>query len=72
MTSAAQKLEDEGVRVHIFEDQGEKETPDSIFPNNWFSTHSGGHVAVFPMFSPSRRRERRYDILEMLKAEYRV
>jgi hypothetical protein len=72
VTSAAKKLEDEGVRVHIFEDRGESETPDSVFPNNWFSTHSGGHVAVFPMFSPSRRRERRYDILEMLKAEYRV
>lgn len=72
VTVVAQRLEAEGVRVHIFEDRGEKETPDSVFPNNWFSTHSGGHVAVFPMFSPSRRRERRYDILEMLKAEYRV
>lgn len=72
VTETANKLEEEGVRVHIFEDHGEKETPDSVFPNNWFSTHPGGHVAVFPMFCPSRRRERRYDILEMLKAEYRV
>ena len=69
---AAEKLEGEGVRVHIFEDRGEKETPDSVFPNNWFSTHPGGHVAVYPMYNPSRRRERRYDIIEMLKAEYRV
>jgi hypothetical protein len=69
---AALQLEKEGVRVHIFEDRGEKETPDSVFPNNWFSTHPGGHIAVYPMYSPSRRRERRYDILEMLKAEYRV
>jgi len=72
VTAAAAKLEHEGVRVHIFEDRGEKETPDSVFPNNWFSTHPGGHVAIFPMYSPSRRRERRYDIIEMLKAEYRV
>jgi hypothetical protein len=43
-----------------------------VFPNNWFSTHSGGRVAVYPMYSPSRQRERRSDILEMLKAEYRV
>ncbi len=72
VTGAAAKLEDHGVKVHIFEDRGEKETPDSVFPNNWFSTHPGGHVAVFPMYNPSRRRERRYDIIEMLKAEYRV
>ena len=72
VSEAALQLEKHGVRVHIFEDHGEKETPDSVFPNNWFSTHPGGHIAVFPMYSPSRRRERRYDILEMLKAEYRV
>lgn len=72
VTEAARRLEEQGVRVHIFEDRGEKETPDSVFPNNWFSTHSGGHVAIYPMFNPSRRRERRYDIIEMLKAEYRV
>ena len=72
VSEAASQLEMHGVRVHIFEDHGEKETPDSVFPNNWFSTHPGGHIAVFPMYSPSRRRERRYDILEMLKAEYRV
>ncbi len=72
VSEAAVQLEKKGVRVHIFEDRGEKETPDSVFPNNWFSTHPGGHIAVYPMYSPSRRRERRYDILEMLKAEYRV
>ena len=72
VSEAAAQLEKNGVRVHIFEDRGEKETPDSVFPNNWFSTHPGGHIAVYPMYSPSRRRERRYDILEMLKAEYRV
>ncbi len=72
VTEAAAKLESEGVTVHVFEDRGEKETPDSVFPNNWFSTHSGGHVAVYPMFNPSRRRERRYDIIEMLKSDYRV
>ena len=72
VTNVAACLEEEGVQVHIFEDRGEKETPDSVFPNNWFSTHPGGHVAIFPMYNPSRRRERRYDIIEMLKAEYRV
>lgn len=65
-------LEKNGIKVHVFDDFGEKETPDSVFPNNWFSTHPGGHVAIYSMYSPSRRRERRADIIEMLKREYRV
>jgi hypothetical protein len=72
VTAAVERLEAEGVRVHLFEDSGERDTPDSVFPNNWFSTHPGGHVAIYSMYSPSRRRERRQDVIEMLKAEYRV
>ena len=64
-------LRDAGVTVHVFQDEND-DTPDSIFPNNWFSTHSGGHVAIYPMFAESRRRERRMDVIELLKAEYRV
>jgi len=69
---AVDTLKNHGITVHAFDDFGEKETPDSVFPNNWFSTHSGGHIALYPMFSPNRRRERRNDIIEMLKSEYRV
>lgn len=72
VTAAADRLEREGVRVHLFDDHGERDTPDSVFPNNWFSTHPGGHVALYPMFSPNRRRERRSDVVEMLKTRYRV
>jgi hypothetical protein len=68
---AAESLRNAGVRVHLFEDEGTA-TPDSVFPNNWFSTHSGGHVAVYPMYAPNRRAERRQDVLEMLKHTYRV
>ncbi|WP_118185460.1 citrulline utilization hydrolase CtlX [Paraburkholderia phosphatilytica] len=72
VTAAAHALSDAGVRVHLFDDQGEHDTPDSVFPNNWFSTHSGGHIALYPMYNPSRRRERRTDVIESLKSEYRV
>lgn len=65
-------LRDAGVKVNVFDDHGDLDTPDSVFPNNWFSTHPGGHVAIYPMFVPSRRRERRADVIEMLKQEYRV
>ncbi len=71
ITSAAKTLRHHGVIVHMFEDEGTT-TPDSVFPNNWFSTHAGGHVAIYPMRASNRRRERRFDIIEMLKSEYRV
>lgn len=71
VSRAVDALRSAGVRIHVFEDHG-KETPDSVFPNNWLSTHPGGHVALYPMFAPNRRKERRADIVEMLKNEYRV
>jgi hypothetical protein len=69
--AAAVALEAAGVRVHLFEDT-DPSRPDSVFPNNWFSTHAGGHVALYPIYVPNRRLERRADIIEMLKARYRV
>lgn len=69
---AVEHLRNAGVTVHVFDDFGDNDTPDSVFPNNWFSTHPGGHVAIYPMFVPSRRRERRMDVIEMLKRDYRV
>ena len=71
VTRAAAALETAGVTVHLFEDES-AHRPDGVFPNNWISTHSGGHVALYPMFTPNRRTERRGDIVEMLKASYRV
>ena len=67
----AAALEGAGVTVHVFDDE-EETRPDSVFPNNWFSTHAGGRIAVYPMYAPNRRLERRSDVLELLKAQYRV
>jgi hypothetical protein len=70
-TRLAGALEGAGITVHLFDDE-EETRPDSVFPNNWFSTHAGGRIAVYPMYAPNRRLERRTDVLELLKAEYRV
>lgn len=70
--AAVARLRVEGVNVHVFEDDGSRDTPDSVFPNNWFSTHPGGQIAVYPMFATNRRRERRADVIETLKRAYRV
>ena len=69
--TAVNSLRTAGVGVHVFHDTA-ADTPDSVFPNNWFSTHAGGHVAVYPMYTENRRRERRHDVIEMLKTDYRV
>lgn len=71
VSRAATALREAGVRIDLFEDE-EEQTPDSVFPNNWFSTHPDGDVAIYPMFTPNRRLERRNDIIEMLKREFRV
>ena len=55
----------------MFEDKN-FQAPDSVFPGNWFSTHPGGHVAIYPVRFRSRRHERRSDIIEMLKSKYQV
>jgi len=72
VSRAADTLREAGVTVQLFDDDDRHHTPDSVFPNNWLSTHPGGHVAVYPMFNTSRLRERRTDVLEFLKQHYRV
>jgi len=69
--AAVETMRAAGITVHVFQDEAD-DTPDSVFPNNWFSTHHGGHVALYPMFAENRRRERRMDVIEMLKRDYRV
>src|SRR5437763_5459612 len=70
--TAVKMLRAAGVNVHVFEDTGEPEKPDAVFPNNWISTHHDGRIALFPMYSVLRRRERRQDIVEKLRKHYCV
>jgi hypothetical protein len=70
-TALADALIEHGVRVHLFDDAS-SDRPDSVFPNNWLSTHRGGRIVTYPMCTPNRRFERRHDIVELLKGQYRV
>lgn len=58
------------VNVIVVEDTPEKDTPDSIFPNNWISFHDDGTVVTYPMWAPNRRLERREDIVGILQQEF--
>jgi hypothetical protein len=69
---AVQSLREAGVTVHVFDDTATPEKPDAIFPNNWFSTHEDGRIVLYPMYSPARRGERRSDIIDALRKDYRV
>ena len=68
----AAALRGEGVGVIMFDDREGIDTPDSVFPNNWISTHDDGRVVLYPMAAPSRRRERRGDVVEGLRDRYTV
>ena len=55
-----------GVAVRVFDDPPAPHTPDSLFPNNWFSTHEDGTLVLYPMAAHNRRAERRPHLVEAL------
>ena len=69
---AVVQLRSAGVTVHVFDDTASPPKPDAVFPNNWFSTHHDGRIALYPMYSVARRTERRRDIIDHLREQYRV
>jgi hypothetical protein len=65
-------LRAEGVDVTVIEDTKQPEKPDAVFPNNWISFHEDGRVILYPMQAHSRRRERRLDVIELLKKSFSI
>ena len=63
-------LKNNEINVVVAEDTLEPKTPDSIFPNNWFSTHEGGILVLYPMFAPNRRAERKEVFLNSIKKNF--
>ncbi|ALI98137.1 citrulline utilization hydrolase CtlX [Rufibacter tibetensis] len=54
----------------VLDDVEDPATPDAVFPNNWISFHEGGKVVLYPMLSPTRRLERRPELLTQLQEEH--
>lgn len=51
-------LRQAGVEVVVFDyPLANSETPDAVFPNNWFSTTEAGELFLFPMACANRRLE---------------
>ena len=60
------------INVTVIEDTAQPHTPDSIFPNNWISFHENGDIFLYPMQAENRRLERRNDLIEQLKSNFKV
>lgn len=60
------QLRGKDVDVTVVGDSPDPWTPDSIFPNNWFSSHLSGELVLYPMFAENRRMERKPQVLELL------
>lgn len=66
------QMEKTGLDLHIYDDNEDKYRPDAVFSNNWVSFHQSGKVVLYPMMAENRRAERRLDIIEDLKKDYKV
>ena len=60
------------IEVKVIQDTKDPSTPDSIFPNNWISTHAGGTLCLYPMFAENRRAERKLSVIAFLQANYKI
>ena len=60
------------IEVKVIQDTKDPSTPDSIFPNNWISTHTDGTLCLYPMYAENRRAERKLSVIEFLEANYKI
>lgn len=65
-------LQGNSIDVLVINDTAEPPKPDAIFPNNWLSTSPDGKMYVYPMYAPSRRAEKRDEILDQLARQFIV
>ena len=67
-----EKLRAHQILVKVVQDTQNPSTPDSIFPNNWISTHAGGTLCLYPMFAENRRAERKSTVIEFLHSNFTI
>lgn len=70
--AAVAALRAAGLRVLVFEDTAAPAKPDAVFPNNWLTLHPDGRAVLYPMCAPSRRLERRPDVLAALREQFQL
>jgi len=68
----AAALERAGIEVIVCADSALPPKPDAVFPNNWVSFHADGSAVLYPLLAPSRRAERREQVLEAVGERFRI
>lgn len=73
-------LKAERIEVELLHEDPSSPCPDAVFSNNWLSTHPDQSLVTYPMYAPTRRRERNprtiryiidnYTVLSHLAMEY--
>jgi hypothetical protein len=61
------KIQSQGIKVTVFKDTRNVDTPDAVFPNNWISFHNDNKAITYPMFAENRRLERTDLVIECLR-----
>ena len=69
--AVAAQLKAAGIHTETVNDDAAAPLPDSIFPNNWFSTHPSGVMILYPMLSENRRAERKAEIINHLRTAHK-
>ncbi|RYF81649.1 MAG: amidinotransferase [Chitinophagaceae bacterium] len=59
-------LQQNGIDVLVLNDEPLPPKPDAIFPNNWFCCNKN-LIQVFPMYAPSRRLEKNWQMIDAIK-----
>lgn len=67
--NAVKRIKSTGVIADVFDSL--PNTPDAVFPNNWFSTHENGSMIIYPMANLNRRTERNPLIIQHLAKKFR-
>lgn len=62
-------LNTSGIATLVLPSRTDVDTPDAVFPNNWFSHHQEGALVIYPMFALNRRAERQVEPLKGLLAQ---
>jgi len=74
-TNFVDQVKEKNINVNVFK-QCHPDAADSVFPNNWFSTHKNefipdGIFILYPMKSEKRRLERNPEFIEKFKINYK-
>lgn len=67
-----QTLTEKGIAVTVVNDTPEPYTPDSVFPNNWISFHEDGALVLYPMFAENRRKERKQQVIDLIRQKFSI